>query len=83
MPNMNAVVLQTLVNEKQIVFKHWTTIQLYDPTNFHGWLKMTVNEKAAISPALAVVFENSLIRSHVELPRQDENYRVEQFRLYM
>ena len=27
--------LQTLLNEKQIVFKRWTTIRLYAQTNFH------------------------------------------------
>ena len=29
--------LQTLPNEKQIVFKHWTTIRLYAQTNSQ-WL---------------------------------------------
>ena len=28
--------LQTQLNEKQIVFKRWTTIQLYAQTKFHG-----------------------------------------------
>ena len=28
--------LQTLLNEKQVVFKRWTTIQLYAETSFYG-----------------------------------------------
>ena len=37
---------KTLLIEKQIVFKHWTGIQLYDVTNFHGYLKIAVNNKS-------------------------------------
>ena len=62
MPNMNAgrtysfcIHYQT---KKQIVFKRWTTVQLYAQTIFHGQLKMTVNKKAAISPVAEVGFEN-------------------------
>ena len=39
MRNMNVghtlQLLQTLLNEKQISFKCWITIQLYAQTNFH------------------------------------------------
>ena len=50
--------LQTLLNKKQIVFKRWTTNQLYAQSNFYGQVKMTKNKKEAISPVFAVGFEN-------------------------
>ena len=39
-------------------------------------------KKAASSPVLAVGLEKNLLRSHAELPRQAENDRVDQYRLY-
>ena len=60
MPDVNAghtYSLQTLPNEKQIVFKRWTTIQLYAQTNFHGQLKMTVNEKSGHFSSFSSGFE--------------------------
>ena len=51
------LLLQTLLNEKQIGFVHRTTIQLYAQTNSHGQLKMIVNKKATISSVSAVRFE--------------------------
>ena len=66
------------LKEKQTVFKCWTTIQLYAQTNFPGWLKMTANIKAVISPVIPKV----LVRSGVELARQAENNTAERFRHY-
>ena len=43
-------------------------------------LKVTVNEKWHFS-SLSSVFRKILLRSDVEIPRQAENHRVEQFRL--
>ena len=73
--------MQTLLNIKQIIFKHWTTIQLYAQSNLNVQLKMTANKKGAISPVPAVSSEFQKILSwYVQLPRQAEIDRVEQFR---
>ena len=72
--------LQTLVKEKQIVFKHLRTNQLYAQTKFHGKLRMTVNKRSDHFSSFGSGFEKIILRSDVELPRQAENDRVEQFR---
>ena len=85
MSNMNAELLQTLQNGKQIVFKQWmmTTFQLYAQTNFHGQLKMTINKRKRPFSAFSSGFLKFFLWSDVELPRQAEFDRVEQFRYYM
>ena len=68
---------QIPVDEKQIVFKHWTTIQLYAQTNFHVLVKMTVNLKSGHFSSLSSGFRKILLRSDAELPTQAENDKVE------
>ena len=34
------LLLQTLLNERQIAFKHWERIHVYTQANFHGQLKI-------------------------------------------
>ena len=74
--------MQTLPNEKQIVFKRWMTTQLYAQSNFHGQLKMTVNKKGCVSSSSSV-FRKILLQSVAELPGQAENDRVKQFGSYI
>ena len=85
MPDLNLQFLQTLPNEKQIVFKCFTTLQLYAQTNFPGQLimKMTVNKKSDHFSSYSSGFRKVLVQSDVELPRQAQNDKVERFRHYM
>ena len=75
--------LQRLVNEKQIVVKHWTRIQLYAVTSFHGSLTTNVNDKNGQYSKFSSWFGKSLLRSDVELPIQAERDRKKHVRYYM
>ena len=75
--------LQTQLNEKQMFFKRWMTIQLYPQTNFRGQLTMTLHNKSSHFSSFSSGFRKLLSRSDVELPTQAENDRVEQFKYYI
>ena len=74
MPNMNAghnsLLLQTLLNEIQIVSKGLTTIQLHAQTNFHGYLKMIMNKESGHFSSFSGGFRKILSRSDEQLPSQ-------------
>ena len=65
----------TILNEKQVVFKRWTKIQLYAVTNIHGLLTMTANDKNGHFSSYSSGFRKILA---VVLPRQAENDRAEE-----
>ena len=53
------------------------------PTLLNGQLKMTVNKKGGHFSSYSSEFPKLLVQSDVEIPRQAENDRAEQFRHYM